>query len=157
MPSQRFSLNALPSAALALGLMLATGCSNSLTSLAAIPIPGQAKPAIAPTPAGHCEVVIRGQGKPKQETVQVTSETRVQNIIEQTSGSKFRRMKVHILRPSTYKPGDTVKLVSNFDAKKRKVTWETDYAVLPGDKVIIARDTTTAFDRAIGGILPQLK
>ena len=158
MPSQRNSLNAFSIAVpLCLTCIFSVGCSNSLTSLTALPIPGQANATSAAVPGGHCSVEIRGLGKPKLETVQVTSETRVQNVIEQTRGAKFRRLKAHILRPSTYKPGETVKLVSNFDPKKGKITWETDYAVLPGDKVVIARDTTTAFDRAVGGILPQLK
>lgn len=134
-------------------LLAANGCSSILTS-GSLPFLS-AKADTSPAPTASCTVEFHSEyGKPRKMTVPVTEQTRIQDVLETSHArSRFRQMNVMILRPAPRDPQQMVKLACNYDAGDRKVTWDTDYAVLPGDRVIVTRDTTSSVDGVMESVL----
>ena len=133
-------------------LLLTSGCSNLLThgtlpSLSAKTDEGSV------SPTESCVVELHGEfGKPRKMILPVTAETRAQDILA-ASGARYRKMKVMILRPSPQNPAEVVKLACDFDPGDRKITLHTDYAVLPGDRVVVQQDTSTIVDDVVEGLI----
>ena len=71
---------------------------------------------------------------------------RLQEIVD-SSKAPFRHKKAYVVRTSP-KTGQQHKLEASFDTNRR-VSMETDYAIQPGDRVVIAEDTTSSFDRVM--------
>ncbi len=139
---------------LALLLPLTTGCSSFLANGALPFLTAKAEtPELPPTDV--CTVELHGEfGKPKRMTLPVTPETRAQQILEAVGAqSRFRKMDVVILRPTPGQPQTMVKLVCNYDPSNREITWQSDYGVLPGDRIMIRQDTSTFVDDWVEGIL----
>lgn len=134
-------------------LLVANGCSSMLTG-GALPFLS-AKAETLPPPTASCTVEFHSEyGKPRKLTVPVSDQTRIQDVLEASRArGRFRQMNVTILRPSPRDPQQMVKLACNYNSGDRKVTWDTDYAVLPGDRVVITRDTTTAVDNVVESVL----
>lgn len=109
-------------------------------------------------PQGVCQVEIKAAGrKAKSEVVTLTPETRAQDIVEQTGADKkFRRMEIAIERPTGRMPGEKIRLVANYDRKEDTVTWNTDYAILPGDTVYITEDNSTMLDDVLDKVVPPI-
>lgn len=96
-------------------------------------------------------VQIRPSGrKPTNETVALKPNMRLQQILDELK-VPFRNKLVHIARtsPST---GEPHKLEAVF-GQNRRISLETDYAIQPGDRIVIAQDTTTSFDRVMKSLL----
>jgi len=83
-------------------------------------------------------------GKPKNVEVLLTPNMRLQDVVSAAKPS-FRKKTAYIVRTSP-KTGEKHKLEATFGSNRR-VTMETDYAVQPGDRVVIVQDTTTSFDQ----------
>ena len=84
--------------------------------------------------------------KPKNTQIPLKPDMRLQEIVD-SSKAPFRHKKAYIVRTSP-KTGQQHKLEASFDTNRR-VSMETDYAIQPGDRVVIAEDTTSSFDRVM--------
>jgi hypothetical protein len=120
-------------------LMIAslTGC-QTLTSSSQAPVD---------TPPEKITVQIRAANrKPKNIQVALTPNMRLQDIV---NGSKanFRNKTAYIVRTSP-KTGEKHKLEANFGTNRR-ISLETDYAIQPGDRVVVAQDATSSFDKVM--------
>ena len=51
------------------------------------------------------------------------------------------------------KTGRQHKLTADFDHGRRRIKMETDYAIQPGDRVVIGQDPSTGLDRAIKSMM----
>jgi len=87
---------------------------------------------------------------PKNIQVPLTPEMRLQNVLD-TSKIPFRNKRAYIIRTSP-KTGEQHKLEANF-GNNRRISLESDYAIQPGDRVVIAEDTTSSFDRVMKSML----
>lgn len=85
------------------------------------------------------------QGTPERVERALSEPLTVQQILEQTGGiKKYRRIEVELIRqlPS----GGFHKIPCEYDRKTRKINPEFDYALMPGDKVIVKEDKSTLID-----------
>jgi hypothetical protein len=72
----------------------------------------------------------------------------VQDAIRQSRAHrKFRRMLISVIR--TGPNGERQKLDCQFDPLTRKVPPQYDYALQPGDYLVIAPDPTSGFEKAL--------
>ena len=46
-----------------------------------------------------------------------------------------------------------MKMGATYDSGKKEITMETDYAIHPGDVVVVAENTTTGVERMLKGVL----
>ena len=83
--------------------------------------------------------------KPQAIERPLTGALHVQEALEQTGAlKKFRRCEIAIVRRLPNGMGH--KIPVDYDRNVKRVTPEFDYALLPGDRLIVTEDTTTAFD-----------
>ncbi len=82
--------------------------------------------------------------------VALKPDMRLQDLID-NSKAKFRHKKAYIVRRSP-SSGERHKLEATF-GPNRRISMETDYAIQPGDRVVISEDTTSSFDRVIQAML----
>lgn len=75
---------------------------------------------------------------------------RLQDVIEK-SRPKFRNREAYIVRTSP-KTGKDHKLDASFGSNRR-ISLETDYAIQPGDRVVISQNTQSSFDRVMSDFL----
>ena len=124
-------------------LMFATLCGcQSLTTTAEAP---------RDVPADKIAVQIRPAGKkPRNIQLPLKPDLRLQEVIN-ASKAGFRQKTAYVVRTSP-KTGERHKLVASFGANRR-VSLETDYALQPGDRVVIAQDTTSSFDKVMKSML----
>ena len=80
----------------------------------------------------------------------------VQDVIERSGANKyFVRMTIKIFRPAG--PGGTyLPLEAEYDHIKERVRAESNYAIRPGDYVVVTEDATTSFDEMFGQLLGPL-
>lgn len=95
------------------------------------------------------------RGQPERLERALTEPTTVQQILVQSGGiKKYRRIEVEILRQLP--GGGFHKIPCEYDRETRQINPEFDYALMPGDRVIIKEDTSTIIDdmmRSAGGNL----
>ena len=83
--------------------------------------------------------------KPQAIERPLTGTLHVQEALEQTGAlKKFRRCEIAIVRRLPNGMGH--KIPVDYDRDVKRVTPEFDYALLPGDRLIVTEDTSTAFD-----------
>ena len=69
----------------------------------------------------------------------------VQQALEQTGGfKKFRRIDVELVRPLPN--GGFHKIACDYDRSTKHITPEFDYALLPGDRIVVKEDPSTIVD-----------
>lgn len=96
-------------------------------------------------------VQIRPSGRsPKNVQIPITPNMRLQDVVE-SSKANFRNKKAYISRTSPM-TGERHKLEASF-GKNRRISLETDYAIQPGDRIVVAEDTTSSFDRVMQSML----
>src|SRR6476660_224515 len=97
-------------------------------------------------PAAKYIVEIRPEsGKPKSVEKPLTEPLHVQTAIEQTGAAKkFDRALVSVFRPLP--SGGWHKMDLEFDPKTHRVPPEYDYAVLPGDRIVVTEDPRNMMD-----------
>ena len=106
-------------------------------------LPGPA-PGTPPT-AKYVVEVRPDKDKPKALEKALTEPTHVQEVLEKTGALKqFDRSKVTIYRqlPS----GGWHKMNLEYDKEGHGIPPEYDYAILPGDRIVVTEDTSTIFD-----------
>lgn len=113
----------------------------------------------APDAAATTKVDIIFQpekGQPERMEQALTEPTTVQQMLVQSGGlKKYRRVEVEIRR---HRPGGGgyFTIPCEYDRATRQIDPANDYALAPGDKVIIKEDSSTVIDdilRSAGGNL----
>ena len=133
------------------------GCSvfkeQAAPKLAAEVTPG---PAHDQPPAAKYVVEIRPEkGKPQSVEKPLTEMIHVQSALEQTGAAKkFDRATVDVFRPLP--AGGWHKMTLEYDHEDHAVPPEYDYAVLPGDRIVVTEDTRTVFDDVMERTLKPL-
>src|SRR3954464_14986055 len=91
-------------------------------------------------PAARYTVEIRPEtGKPKSVEKPLTEPIHIQMAIEQSGAAKkFDRALISVYRPLP--SGGMHKMDLEFDPKSHRVAPEYDYAVLPGDRIVVTED-----------------
>jgi hypothetical protein len=123
------------------------GCSafkeQANPKLSAEVTPGPAPDA---PPSAKYVVEIRPEGgKAKSVEKAITEPIHVQTAIEQTGAAKkFARAEVALFRPLP--SGGWHKMHLEYDRESHSIPPEYDYAVLPGDRIIVTEDSTTIMD-----------
>ena len=98
---------------------------------------------------------MRGHSRrPQTVEVPLSEKTCVQDVLDASRAtSKFRNLDVVVLRPTPKASEPLLKLACRFDRRKRRIGWESDYAVLPGDRVIVREDTSGGLDKIMTSML----
>ncbi len=96
------------------------------------------------------------KGPPQRLERSLTEPTTVQQMLVQSGGiKKYRRIEVEVIRqrPSG---GGHFTIPCEYDRATRQIDPVNDYALMPGDRVVIKEDTSTIIDdimRSAGGSL----
>lgn len=149
MTSARYLTRSLLLAAVSCLAVLASGCSTVGPSDAGVlELPGQAAESLADSrqPAGGLITteIRRARKQPEIAKMPLRGVIRVQQALDQIGATKrFRRMDIQVMRPVG---GARQKLEVKYDHKSRSVDPVYDYALHPGDHLVVTEDTTTAFD-----------
>jgi hypothetical protein len=123
-----------------------TGCST-FTPFSGALFATKEVPAAAPEePQGKVVIELRGAGKqPKAGEMPLAGNMYVHDAIKYSRASrKFRRMDVVVYR--VMPNGNRHRLQSQYDYAKNEVVPEFDYALMPGDYVVLEEDTKTIVD-----------
>jgi hypothetical protein len=152
--TQHRRLTALSIAAILSGLV---GCSmfkeQATPKLTAEVTPGPAPN--APPPAKFVVEIRPEKGKPQAVEKPLADQTYVQTALEQTGAlKKFKRVTVEVYRPLP--SGGWHKMNLEFDRENHRVPPEYDYAVLPGDRIVVTEDTTSVMDDMMQAALKPL-
>jgi len=113
------------------------------------------------TPDGANSPMFTVEIKPESGSVQqfdrpLTGEVWLQDVVTQSGAPKrFRRMNIEVQRRSAN--GQWAKMKAEVDRRTKKITIETDYAIHPGDRIVIVQDTSTAIDDVLGPFLGALR
>lgn len=134
--------------------LLCVGCAH-LPGSNSFPTWLAKSPTEQTTSAASCTVEFRASGRSsKTVSIPVTGETRVQEVLESSRAlSKFRNLSVYVLRRTPESTEPALKMVCRFDRKSRHITFETDYAVLPGDRIFVSEDHSSRFDQILTSVV----
>ena len=143
-------LSALGTASLLLALV---GCSslprsNDLPELSELDASAGQRPV--------CIVDNRVGAKSKRTEVPVTGEMRVQDALDAMERIPRGSLEVYIIRPTPGRPGPGLKLGCLYNASARRVSMETDYAVMPGDHIVLRKGDEGPAGELIGALLGPL-
>ena len=129
--------------------ILTTGCST-LTSLNGAKLP------TAPVDSGQGQYQLSMKtefGNPKVQRGVVDDSTTVQKVLEDSGAvSKFRSMEIEVLR-KVPENGRTLRMQVSYDVKHKRVQPEQNYAIRPGDHVVVRPASSSPlgeFGRIIG-------
>jgi hypothetical protein len=144
----RHSFLTLP--AFALGLLAAglSGCAGFGTSKSGLDaeLSKASGAAAASVQTAKFDVVFQPKsGKPEHIERSLSEPLTVQQALEQSGGlKKFRRVEIELVRqlPS----GGVHTIPCEFDRSTRRINPEFDYALMPGDKVVVKEDSSTIID-----------
>ncbi len=130
----------------AAGLMLGAGLGCTAISTAPGGMFSSAAPEAAPAPVGTAVIELRETNKkPKIMEMPVHDSTHVQDAVVYSKAlRKFRRVNASVIRTSP--EGRRHKMDCDYDVANRQIQPEFDYALQPGDHVVISEDETTIFD-----------
>lgn len=106
-------------------------------------------------PQGKYIVELRPErGERVRTEVDFSGVPYVQEALEKGGAiKKFRRMNVEIVRTANGRPE---KMRSSYDHVHNRVPIEWDYALYPGDLIVVTEDPATMFDDMIGNALGPL-
>lgn len=115
--------------------------------------PGGPHPAAA---VGKFSVEVRPEkGKPQSVEKELSGQTHVQTALEQAGvAKKFPRCFIELYRPLPN--GGWHRMELEFDRENHRVPAEFDYAVLPGDRIIVTEDPTNMMDDFMAKALQPL-
>jgi hypothetical protein len=97
-------------------------------------------------PAAKYVIEVRpSKDKPQAVEKSLTEPVHVQAALEKSGAlKKFDRCNIEIYRQLP--TGGWHKMILEFDKDKHQIPPEYDYAILPGDRIMVHEDTTTAWD-----------
>jgi hypothetical protein len=106
-----------------------------------------------PAPIGKYSVEVRPEkGKPQSVEKELSEQLHIQSALEQTGvAKKFPRCFIELYRPLPN--GGWHKMVLEYDRENHRVPPEFDYAVLPGDRIVVTEDATNMLDDFIARAL----
>ena len=134
--------------------LVLSGCAVIDTGNEALPLPANADGTAASTPTITMEIRASGE-KPEIKPFQLENGITVQQMLEKAKlVKKFRRMDIEILRVAA---DQRAKLVVKYDHSEAQVRPEYDYALYPGDHVIVQEVTKTAFDDMLESVADPLR
>jgi len=155
-PMTRFDLHRRTRIALAsIAILTMSGCAMIDTNGAPpIPVAGNGQAASAAGQAITMEIRESGK-KPEIKQFPLEQSSTVQQLLEQTRlVKKFRRMDIEVMRTA----GDQrAKMTVKYDHTQGMVRPEYDYALHPGDHVIVQEVTKTAFDDMLESVADPLR
>jgi hypothetical protein len=94
--------------------------------------------------------------RPQRLKLPLQEVTYIQGALEQSGAlQRFARMKIHLYRRLPNRIGEH-KLDIAFDRGKRRVEPSFDYAIRPGDRLVIIEDTSTALDDMLESVAGPL-
>lgn len=129
---------------------LQTGASLGMqsTSLAE----GAAGEAAAQVATISVEVRPAGRREPEMQQFPLNEAMHVQDLLEQTGLSRrFRRMELQVIRPTG---GDMARMRVKYSHQTGRVDPLFDYALRPGDHVVVTEDTSTVLDDMLQSLNP---
>ncbi len=145
--SYRESLSLL---VLCLASLPTVGCSS-------LPAPGAIGSAqqVDSQTVPHATVELRRSERAADPvTVPLQGDMRVQNVLDAAGVlGKVRDMQITIYRAAPNHPQQTIKLVSHYDRREKRVRLESDYAVLPGDHLVVQEKHHSMMDEILDGIM----
>ena len=98
------------------------------------------------------EVRPAGRREPEMQQVPLHEAMHVQDLLEQTGLTRrFRRMELHLMRPTG---ADMAKMRVQFSHQAGRVDPLFDYALRPGDHVVVIEDTSTVLDDMLQSLNP---
>ena len=133
----------------ALLVTLLMGCFSGCQSLAKFPSINKTD-ASGVTMDNVLVQVRPASRKARNVEVPMKPDMRLQDVVD-ASKAKFRNKLAYIVRQSPV-TGENHKLEARFGSNRR-ISLETDYAIQPGDRVVVAEDTTSSFDRVMQAML----
>lgn len=132
------------------------GCST-LSISDALPMLGGDRTELSESPEQRatCTVEMRlSAGRTKSVEVPLTAESRVQDVLDASQATKkFRNLEVFIMRRTNHASQPVLRMDCNFDRKKRQISWESDYAVIHGDRIIVREDRSDPFQKIVTSVL----
>jgi hypothetical protein len=111
---------------------------------------------VAGEPASAYQVIfVPTNGKPSQVVRTLSGQMHIQDAIAQTGADKkFRRIRVELMRPLP--SGGIHRVECDYDRATKRITPEFDYALLPGDKIIVNEDPSNLIDDMLKSALGPL-
>jgi hypothetical protein len=95
-------------------------------------------------------------GQPQRVEAALDGTTFVQGALEKTGATKrFRKMNVFVIRANSDGAGKH-RMDVTYDSAKRRVASDTDYALHPGDRIVVVEDTSTFVEKMLGPMLGPL-
>ena len=143
-------------ACILLASTFAAGCS-SLPSGAGLPLLGAAKKNEAPaeaSPQTMCTVEMHGSSKrPKAVQIPITPNTRVQDVLVASKAAKrYSAPDVVLVRQVQGGSDRSVKLACRYDRKENRIAWDSDYAVHPGDRIMVREDKSNPMGSMLNSV-----
>jgi len=107
--------------------------------------------------SGKVILEVRPESKSAQTVhVPLSEVTHAQNALERSrSMKKFRRSLVDIYRPTPN--GSSLRLSCKINPKTKKIEAGSDYALHPGDYVVVSEDPTTMWDDMLKQVSGPMK
>lgn len=145
----RLAVILLPLAAIASGCATLPSGKSAEDVDAAAALAGGA--GASPEVAATLDMEIRAAGKdPEFRKLPLQGALHVQDALEQAELTRrFRRMNLYVMRPTE---GRLAKLDIEYKHTARRVDPLYDYALRPGDHLVVTEDTSTALDDLMSGI-----
>lgn len=147
------------------GFRVALICSLAATCGCSSFAPARSTPsgidaAAAPTNSApaSCTVVLRKTGStPREMEVPLPNVTRLQEVLEQTGVTKkIRHMELYVLRAVPGDPQQRHKMAAHYNSGRRQVSMETDYAIYPGDRIVVIEEASTQLEQMLAGAVGPL-
>lgn len=100
----------------------------------------------AAEPSSSYQVLfVPHEGKAEQVQRTLSGTMHIQQALEQAGAlKKFRRIEVELVRPLPN--GGFHRIACDYDRANKRVTPEFDYALLPGDRIVVKEDPSTIVD-----------
>jgi hypothetical protein len=143
-------------AAVILACVLSTGCSifqpKVSPELTAKVTPNGVEDGKVDPPPGNFTVEVRpNKGEPIAKEQPLAEPLTVQTALENTKANKkFRKFTLELHRPLP--DGRVHSMVLQYDRTAKHVDPEFDYAVLPGDRILVIEDTSTMLDEFMDNV-----
>lgn len=97
-------------------------------------------------------VMVEDSAEPVAAQLPLEEVTYIQGALEKTGlDNRFRRMTIELIRPLE---SGRHKISIPYDRVNRGVAPEYDYALQPGDKLVVTEDTSTVLDDMLNSITP---
>jgi len=158
-------VNRLPVFTLPILLLLVLGSGCTMFPAA----PTETTPPLPPTqafnpqtpPPNQPMILVEIQAPKKQsETKQIplASAPTLQAAVDQVNAtSKFKRFHIAVSRLPQHQGGEAQKLISQYDHQEKRIPFEYDYQLHPGDRIVIIEDSSSFVEDMFGGAINPIR